>query len=429
MKLLGILLLCSLALTVQGQSDARTNQCDGTPCPGGCCPEPNWFCCEDGMSCASTAEGCQPRSIKTFVHAWERAALAASVKSDQCDGTPCPNGCCPETGWVCCPDDVSCAATEELCATREPVIPLASFETKDLCQGTICSGGCCPEIGWVCCPDGKSCAVSHKYCYSAKAERAQSCTGTECTGGCCPEKDWYCCEDQLSCASSAEGCQKVPVPKRVFPGRSKQCDGGTQCTGGCCQEEDWVCCENPIYCAPIGDDCPPEGVVPLALQKTLIFPPKPCEGIECPSGCCPHVGWFCCADGLSCAAVEDECGAFNKARLQKLTREITKKCIVDFGIRIVLFRVETTLFIAIGFQEKGLLVILEGAKYKKLSEFLPRSRDGFTEVLKRLLGEVHVDIGFLSEHGMAKDYVPSHIVDGRGQMHIKMLSEVSPVFG
>ena len=34
--------------------------CWGTECPGGCCPEYDWFCCEDPMYCAATPEGCPP---------------------------------------------------------------------------------------------------------------------------------------------------------------------------------------------------------------------------------------------------------------------------------------------------------------------------------------------------------------------------------
>ena len=31
-----------------------------------------------------------------------------------------------------------------------------------------------------------------------------------------------------------------------------------------------------------------------------------CEGTECPTGCCPEVGWFCCLDML-CAATAADC--------------------------------------------------------------------------------------------------------------------------
>merc|ERR1712018_260661 len=31
---------------------------DETECPGGCCPEANWYCCPDGLYCAATASDC-----------------------------------------------------------------------------------------------------------------------------------------------------------------------------------------------------------------------------------------------------------------------------------------------------------------------------------------------------------------------------------
>merc|ERR1711868_272179 len=37
---------------------AAPKQCDGTPCPGGCCPNVGWYCCPDGMYCAATAADC-----------------------------------------------------------------------------------------------------------------------------------------------------------------------------------------------------------------------------------------------------------------------------------------------------------------------------------------------------------------------------------
>merc|ERR1712080_66873 len=36
------------------------------------------------------------------------------VKQD-CPGTECPGGCCPNVGWFCCPGDEYCAASEEYC--------------------------------------------------------------------------------------------------------------------------------------------------------------------------------------------------------------------------------------------------------------------------------------------------------------------------
>ena len=41
---------------------AKNNQCgfDETPCPSGCCPEANWFCCPDPdpIGCAANPADC-----------------------------------------------------------------------------------------------------------------------------------------------------------------------------------------------------------------------------------------------------------------------------------------------------------------------------------------------------------------------------------
>ena len=34
--------------------------CSGPTCPGGCCPEEGYVCCNDGMYCAATQEKCPP---------------------------------------------------------------------------------------------------------------------------------------------------------------------------------------------------------------------------------------------------------------------------------------------------------------------------------------------------------------------------------
>merc|ERR1712029_332858 len=44
---------------------------------------------------------------------------------------------------------------------------------------------------------------------------------------------------------------------------------------------------------------------------------KQCDGTECPGGCCPYVGWYCCPDGQYCAATAADC-PYAKNYLQKL---------------------------------------------------------------------------------------------------------------
>ena len=34
----------------------------------------------------------------------------------------------------------------------------------DDCHGTPCAGGCCPNAGWYCCEGDEYCAISIEYC-------------------------------------------------------------------------------------------------------------------------------------------------------------------------------------------------------------------------------------------------------------------------
>merc|ERR1711962_658888 len=90
----------------------KINGCDGTMCPGGCCPEKNWQCCPDGVYCAETMDDCPKRNLKKML-----VGMAAN-KINDCDGTMCPGGCCPEKNWQCCPDGVYCAETMDDCPKR-----------------------------------------------------------------------------------------------------------------------------------------------------------------------------------------------------------------------------------------------------------------------------------------------------------------------
>merc|ERR1712061_65917 len=68
----------------------------GTECPGGCCPEPNWYCCPDGMYCAATAADCP------FVAA-KQTLIKMAAKKDCPGGTECPGGCCPSPTGTAAP--------------------------------------------------------------------------------------------------------------------------------------------------------------------------------------------------------------------------------------------------------------------------------------------------------------------------------------
>merc|ERR1711976_97712 len=126
------------------------------------------------------------------------AAPKKIVKQD-CPGTECPGGCCPNAGWFCCPGDEYCAASEEYCKKTniaEKLISMAAPKkiVKQDCPVTECPGGCCPNAGWFCCPGDEYCAASEEYCKKVSiAEKLismaapkkiikQDCPGTECQG-------------------------------------------------------------------------------------------------------------------------------------------------------------------------------------------------------------------------------------------------------
>ena len=94
------------------------------------------------------------------------------VRKQKCAGTQCPGGCCPNQNWYCCPDNIHCASSAEYCHSTniaEKLIGMAApkrfkREVKQDCQGTECPGGCCPQANYFCCADGMFCAPSADFC-------------------------------------------------------------------------------------------------------------------------------------------------------------------------------------------------------------------------------------------------------------------------
>ena len=162
--LIGLLILALTAYECSAKPTKLTGeQCHGTACPDGCCPEVNWFCCQDWY-CARIPEDCPIVAARKSL-----IKLAAPTK---CEGTECPGGCCPEYNWVCCPEFL-CAATADDCirtavTTRKSLIKMAA--QKD-CEGTMCPGGCCPEVNWYCCPEWY-CAATADDCVRLAARKS-----------------------------------------------------------------------------------------------------------------------------------------------------------------------------------------------------------------------------------------------------------------
>merc|ERR1711971_324051 len=93
------------------------------------------------MYCAATAADCP------FVA--KKAQLMKLAKSKQCGSgeTSCPAGCCPEANWLCCPDNMYCAATAADCPFVAKKAQLMKMAKNKQCGSgeTSCPAGCCHE--------------------------------------------------------------------------------------------------------------------------------------------------------------------------------------------------------------------------------------------------------------------------------------------
>ena len=81
-----------------------------------CCKENGWECGENEYG----AEICiRDQKTKDDQH------VKPLLKNDdeQCSGTVCPGGCCPEKCWYCCPEWY-CAETAYDCAKVNPLLKL-----------------------------------------------------------------------------------------------------------------------------------------------------------------------------------------------------------------------------------------------------------------------------------------------------------------
>ena len=178
-------LLISLLLTVAWA-------CSGPTCPGGCCPEEGYVCCNDGMYCAAALEKCpdtknvlinsvshlidfENTNLMFIFHQASKIAKletkAKLIMDSRCSGPTCPGGCCPEEGYVCCNDGMYCASTTEKCPETKSLISriLPRFSPRMIdqdCPGVWCPSGCCSKPGYVCCVNQQWCAPTENECPS-----------------------------------------------------------------------------------------------------------------------------------------------------------------------------------------------------------------------------------------------------------------------
>merc|ERR1711955_147773 len=64
----------------------------------------------------------------------KKTALAKMAANKQCDGTECPGGCCPYVGWYCCPDGMYCAATAADCpfVAKKTALPTSNVTEQSV---------------------------------------------------------------------------------------------------------------------------------------------------------------------------------------------------------------------------------------------------------------------------------------------------------
>ena len=113
----------SLKTTPKNQKVSLKKQCDGTECPGGCCPYQDWFCCPDGIYCADTEDDCDSTLAKKKQMLQLTSNDATLERSDDCDLVDCKDGtCCDNPQFpTCCPEGDFCAAADSPCDALEVV--------------------------------------------------------------------------------------------------------------------------------------------------------------------------------------------------------------------------------------------------------------------------------------------------------------------
>merc|ERR1739844_859221 len=197
----------------------------------------------------------------------------------KCEGPECPGGCCPEAAYICCDNGFFCAATEADCP------PIKENEIKQDCPGTECPGGCCPNVGWYCCPGDEYCAASEEYC--KRVSIAEKLIAMAAPVKIQKEIKQYCTKTTI-----AEKMISMAAPKKIV----KQDCPGTECPAGCYPNVGWFCCSDNEHCAASEEYCKKadfaEKLMSMAAPKKIVK--QDCPGTECPAGCCPNVGWFCC---------------------------------------------------------------------------------------------------------------------------------------
>jgi len=95
------------------EAKMNTEDCPGPMCHGRCCPYEGWVCCPNPDYCALDLSHCPPESANVIK--FLTSVAVNKTKSQDCPGPMCKGGCCPQPGWTCCKDGLYCAATLDDC--------------------------------------------------------------------------------------------------------------------------------------------------------------------------------------------------------------------------------------------------------------------------------------------------------------------------
>lgn len=228
-------------------------------CPEGCCPEENWICCPDSPHCAPTLGECPPTTCSGCVGWWKDA-----------DGVCKYTGNPPGTGGTAAP-------------INTPVYTGPNGESN------------CNNYGYIknlttdICTDETPFYTNIKSLASSglvlERYECQSTCDTDlneicCHGNCCAENS-VCCDDGTCCPQGKTCCLNQTTGE--YACCDVCCGDGSCCDQGefCCLDEDagtYTCCNataNEICCH--GNCCAENSVC-------------------CDDGSCCNQGQFCCLD-------------------------------------------------------------------------------------------------------------------------------------
>jgi hypothetical protein len=160
MKAFFLVLAFGVAAVVGHPLEVDRNACPGPICPQGCCPMPGYVCCADNLYCAETAEDC-PDVLRAKLASKDSRFSSENLRKKSSNSLA-NSGKVLEDVPVKTTNAKTHRSTER--HRRKLMTSKNSRISPEDCPGSACSRGCCPEPGWVCCPDNLYCASAVQFC-------------------------------------------------------------------------------------------------------------------------------------------------------------------------------------------------------------------------------------------------------------------------